>query len=91
MDKVSDAQFKDYASANAIKTMKVVRISDGFVVVVNLTWKEGDYTIYTQRNKPRSWQSIDRLIAHLDRTAPNVRNFEVFLTTGMNDEIFKRS
>lgn len=80
MNKVSEPQLREYDQAGAITAAKVVRTDEGYVLVINVNWKEGDLTVYSQRNKPRAWQSVDRLIGHLERTAPSITQLAVFLT-----------
>ena len=85
MSKVSEPQLREYDSAGVITAARVVRTEDGYVVVINVSWKEGDLTVYSQRSKPRAWQSIDRLIGHLARVAPSIQHFEVFLNPDGTD------
>lgn len=82
MDKVSEPQLREYDAAGAITAAKVVRTEDGYVLVINVNWKEGDLTVYSQRNRPRAWQSVDRLIGHLERVAPSIIHLELFLIDG---------
>ena len=79
MSKVSEPQLREYGAAGVITTVKVVKTEDGYVLVINVNWKEGDFTVYSQRNRPRAWASVDRLIGHLSRVAPSISHFEVFL------------
>lgn len=79
MNKVSEPQLREYDAAGAITAAKVVRTADGYVLVINVNWRDGDLTVYSQRNKPRAWASVDRLIGHLTRIAPSIQHFEVFL------------
>lgn len=79
MHKVTEPQLKEYDAAGAITAAKVVRTDKGYVLVINVNWKEGDLTVYSQRNQPRAWQSIDRLIGHLDRIAPSIKQLQLFL------------
>ncbi len=79
MNKVSEPQLREYDAAGAITAAKVVRTENGYILVINVNWKEGDLTVYSQRNRPRAWQSVDRLIGHLERVAPSITFFEVFL------------
>jgi hypothetical protein len=79
MNKVSEPQLREYDSAGVITAAKVVRTKNGYVLVINVNWKGGDLTVYSQRNRPRAWQSVDRLIGHIIRVAPSIKHFEVFL------------
>lgn len=80
MNQMGEPQLKDYGAAKAITAAKVVRADEGFILVINLNWKKGDYTVFCQRNVPRVWQSVDRLIGYLARVAPSVTHLELFLT-----------
>ncbi len=79
MSKLSEPQLREYDAANVITNAKVVRTEEGFVLVINLSWKEGDFTVYSQRNKPRAWASVDRLIGHLEKVAPSIKHLQLFL------------
>lgn len=79
MSKVSEPQLREYDQARAITAAKVMQTADGYVLVITVNWKEGDLTVYSQRNRPRAWASVDRLIGHLSRVAPSISRFEIFL------------
>lgn len=76
---MGEPQLRDCGAAGAIQAAKVVRTEEGFILVINLNWKEGDFTVFSQRNVPRVWQSVDRLIGHLKRVAPGITHMELFL------------
>lgn len=80
MNQMGEPQLRDCGAARAITAAKVVRADEGFILVINLNWKKGDYTVFCQRNVPRVWQSVDRLIGYLARVAPSVTHMELFLT-----------
>lgn len=82
MNKLNEPQLREYDLAGAITAAKVVRTDEGYVLVINVNWKDGDLTVYSQRNRPRAWQSMDRLIGYLDRVAPSINHLEVFLIEG---------
>ena len=79
VDQISEPQLRDCGAARAITAAKVVRTEAGFILVINLNWKGGDFTVICQRNVPRVWQSVDRLIGHLKRVAPSITHMELFL------------
>lgn len=80
MRKISEAQLREYDEARVITAAKIVRSEAGYVLVINVNWKEGDLTVNSQRNKPRAWRSVDRLIGHLAQIAPSIKHFELFVT-----------
>ena len=82
MNKMSEPQLREYDSAGAITAAKVVCTEEGYVLVINVNWKEGDLTVFSQRNRPRAWQSVDRLIGYLERVAPSINHLELYLTEG---------
>ena len=85
MSKVSEQELREYDAAGAITAVKVVNTDEGFVLVINVNWKEGDLTVYSQRKRPRPWQSVDRLIGYIRRVLPSVSSFQIFLTNPESD------
>lgn len=82
MIKVSEPQLREYDYAKAITAAKIEKTDDGFVLVINVNWRKGDLTVFSQRNRPRAWQSLDRLVRYLERVAPSIKILEVHLTGG---------
>ena len=85
MTKISEARLREYDEERVITAAKIVRSEDGYVLVINVNWKEGDLTVYSQRNIPRAWQSLDRLIGHLALIAPSIKHFELSVTSDWID------
>lgn len=79
VDKATEAQLREYDQAKVITSARIVRGDDGYVLVIRLTWKPGEVVIFNQRHKPRSWASLDRLIAHLGEVAPSIQSVELAL------------
>ncbi len=79
MHKMTEPQLREYDQAGAITAARIVRTAEGYVLVINVNWKEGDLTVYSQRNKPRAWRSLDRLIGHLEALT-SIRQIEVFFS-----------
>lgn len=72
MSKITEAEFRDAAKNNAIKNASVLRTDEGYVFVVELSWKEGMHTLYTFRNRPRTWASLDRMMKYFEKNKLNV-------------------
>lgn len=83
MDKVSEPQLREYNQAKVITSAKIVRHGDGYVVVIRVNWKKADLVVFSQRNHPRTWKSLDRLIAHLSEVAPTITRAELILKDGL--------
>jgi hypothetical protein len=79
LSKITEAEFRDNAKNDAIKRAGIVRTGNGYILVVELTWKEGQFTLYTQRNEPRAWASFDRLIEYIGRHDLKLKSIEVQL------------
>jgi hypothetical protein len=79
-DKATEAQLRDYDRAGVIKAAKIVKTHAGFVLVIRLTWKQGDIVIHSLRKGPRAWASLDRLLSYLDEVAPTIREMDLILT-----------
>lgn len=83
MDRISEPQLREYNEARSITAARIVRHLDGYVLVVRVSWKKADLIVFSQRNKPRLWKSLDRLIAHLADVAPSIRKLEMVLEDGI--------
>lgn len=67
-DAISEVELIDNLESKAVKSMTLVQGEDRkFRIYVSLTWKEGRQLLETQRKKPRTWASLDRLIKHINR------------------------
>ena len=64
-DRATERQLRDYDQAGVITAAKIAKSDDGFIVVIQVSWKRGDIVVYNQRNKPRAWRSLDRLVVDL--------------------------
>lgn len=66
-DAISEQELIDYLESKAVKGMALVQGEDNkFRIYVTLTWKEGRQLLETQRKKPRTWASLDRLVRHIN-------------------------
>lgn len=71
--KITEPELRDYVSNGAVTTLAIIRSDSSYRVMVGLNWKEGEYTLYSQRNQPRKWVSLDRLLKYLTELAPEIR------------------
>ncbi|CAA9890775.1 conserved hypothetical protein [Candidatus Methylobacter favarea] len=63
---ITEAELTDFFINKVVKRLTIVQTKEStYKIVVNLTWKEGDYTLVTTRKTPREWVSLDRLIKHM--------------------------
>lgn len=67
LSKITESEFREYAKNDAIRTATVIKTDEGYILVVELTWKEGRHTLHTFRNRPRAWASLDRMMAYMER------------------------
>ena len=86
-DRATERQLRDYDQAGVITAAKIANSDDGFIVVIQVSWKRGDIVVYNQRNKPRAWRSLDRLVAYLGEVAPSMRMLELNLLLNVPPEI----
>ena len=64
----------------------MVRTHEGYILIVELTWKEGELTQYTVRNRPRTRASLDRLMEYLNRHQVGLKEI-VLARAGANVDI----
>ena len=86
-DRATERQLRDYDQAGVITAAKITKSDDGFIVVIQVSWKRGDIVVYNQRNKPRAWRSLDRLVTYLGGVAPSTRLLELSLLLDAPPEI----
>lgn len=73
------ADLRENAAANAIVRGQIRETDEGFILTFDLSWRN-DNTLYTRRdNRPRTWKSLDRLMAFLKEEQINqfIKNFEL--------------
>jgi hypothetical protein len=62
---LGEAELVDFIKNKAVKKLNIVQVDGGYQIVVNLTWKKGDFILVTTRKTPREWASLDRLARHI--------------------------
>ncbi|KVC97025.1 hypothetical protein WL30_12595 [Burkholderia ubonensis] len=77
LSRITESEFREYARAGAIKNARVERALEGYILVVELTWKDGLHTLFTTRDHPRAWASLDRMVNYLDRNDLKLTAFEL--------------
>ena len=86
-DRATERQVRDYDQAGVITAAKIVRSEHGYIVVIRLSWKPGDIVVYSQRNSPRAWRSLDRLVAYLGQIAPSIQALDLGLVLTAPPEV----
>ncbi|MFA8400955.1 hypothetical protein [Burkholderia ubonensis] len=77
LSRITESEFREYARAGAIKNARVERALEGYILIVELTWKDGLHTLFTTRDHPRAWASLDRMVSYLDRNDLKLTAFEL--------------
>lgn len=89
LDAINEQDLIDNLASKAVKSMTLVQGDDNkFRIYVTLTWKEGRQLLETQRKKPRTWASLDRLVRHINTKYVQVPVITLELRS--NDAITKR-
>ncbi len=88
MNTITEAELIDNAQNGAVVYIKAAKSQNGkgFNLYVNLTWKEGDLLLITQKKEPRNWVSADRLLAHIEKNYREVASLTIFLRGIQDDE-----
>jgi hypothetical protein len=79
MNRVSESQLREYNQAKAITAARIQRHRGGYILVIQVNWKEEHQILFSQRNHPRVWMSLDRMISHLVEVAPSIVRLELVL------------
>lgn len=88
MNTITEKELVDNANNGAVVAIKATKSPDGtgFNLYVNLTWKEGDLLLITQKRKPRTWKSADRLLKHIETNYSEIVALAIFLKHGEDNE-----
>lgn len=63
---IEEAELVGFIKIEAVDQIKIVQLKNQkYKIIVNLTCKEGDYTLATNRKKIREWANLDRLTRHI--------------------------
>lgn len=79
IDKTTESQLRDFDAAGVITGAKIVQSDDGYVLVIQVSWKPGQLVVFSQRGKPRAWVSMDRLLRYIQEVTPTIRQIELVL------------
>lgn len=79
MKRIEEPQLREYATAGVVSAAQIVRDSQGYMLLVTLTWQEHPVVLFTQRNRARIWRNLDRMIAYLDDVVPCLSKVELML------------
>lgn len=77
--KTTEPQLRDYNQAGVISAAKIVKTADGYVLVIQVSWKLGELIVFNHRGTPRTWVSMDRLLAYITETVPTIRELQLLL------------
>lgn len=67
LKKITEPEFRQACATTAIKSVEICDTEGGYILVVQLTWKDGAHTLYTQRNRLRTWSSLNSIVDFLTR------------------------
>lgn len=79
MKRIEEPQLREYAAAGLVTAAQIVRDSQGYMLLVTVTWQEHPVVLFTQRNRARVWRNLDRMIAYLDDVVPCLSKVELVL------------
>ncbi|MEY3200729.1 MAG: hypothetical protein RIR70_279 [Pseudomonadota bacterium] len=66
LSSISESELTDFVANGAVKHLHLIQTEAGkYQIVINLTWKKGDWHLMTSRGKAREWASLDRLVRHI--------------------------
>jgi D-alanyl-D-alanine carboxypeptidase len=81
-DKTTEPQLREFEAARVITGAKIVKTDEGYVLVVQVSWRKGDLVVFNQRGKPRAWASMDRLLRYIEEVTPSVGRIDLVLEKG---------
>lgn len=77
---INEQTLIDSLESNSVKKIQLIQGSDGkFTICACLTWKGGGQILVTQRKRPRTWASLDRLVKHMKSKYTNIPTIELHM------------
>ena len=77
---MSEAMFRELGGSNAIKAVEALRVDGGvYWVLIYVRFNAEPQLLFTTRNHPRVWLSLDRLAAYLEKIWPRCAGFSVVM------------
>jgi hypothetical protein len=58
IDKTTEPQLRDFDAAGVIVGARIVKSDDGYVLVIQVSWKPGELVVFSQRGKHGSAASL---------------------------------
>lgn len=73
------------AKKEAVKKFYITQCTEGFYITVRLNWRDDDIHLATrrQRDRPKMFKSIGRLIEHIRKKFPSITFIQLHLLAGM--------
>lgn len=66
MNTITERALVDSMRNNGVRRLRIVQSEAGkYRLIINLTWKAGDWNLVTTRKSIREWASLDRLVHHI--------------------------
>lgn len=67
MNPINEQDFNMSCVNGLVESVVIEEVESGHIITMHIKWKEGVFTLYTQRNRPRSWSSLNTLVDFLKR------------------------
>lgn len=75
---VSVPVLKEYVASGAVEAVHAVKGSGGvYWLVITVHFSKEPLLLYSQRNHPRAWASLNRLATYIEKMFPRVGAFQV--------------
>lgn len=73
------------AKKEAVKKFYITQCTEGFYITVRLNWRDDDIHLATrrERDKPKMFKHIGRLIEHIRAKFPNITFIQLHLLSGV--------
>lgn len=81
MKQLTEAEFRDACITKTIRETSIARTNLGWILCTKLTFREGEFVIYTQRGHVRTWCSLDAILELLTKVSYPFNEITVRRTT----------
>jgi hypothetical protein len=72
-------ELRQFEELKTVAQVTVVRLPEGWLLIVGVEGRARDLVVWSTRQRPRLWKSLDKLVSYAIDVVPSVPTFELML------------
>ena len=67
LKRITEPELRQACATKTLKSAEIVDTEGGYILIVEVAWKPGEHTLFTQRNRVRTWSSLNSVVDFIVR------------------------